>query len=261
VIQLWSIGTERKSSPFSLVDLLDRIAGKELKTGDVLVVSSKFAAISEGRVVELQSVTPSEYALRLATSYNIPAQLCELIIRESDEILGGVVGFILASKDGMLSPNAGIDRSNIEPGRAVLYPRSPVETAAAIVEGMRFRRGINIAAIICDSRLMPTRRGTTGVALASSGLEAVVDLRGKEDLFGNILRVTSQAIADDLCSAAQLVMGESDEGAPFVVVRGLAETLITDAQYSTQRFAVKADQCVYMRSLGYRPRRTSLRAS
>ena len=92
---------------------------------------------------------------------------------------------------------------------------------------------------------MPTRRGTTGVALASSGLEAVVDLRGKEDLFGNILRVTSQAIADDLCSAAQLVMGESDEGAPFVVVRGLAETLITDAQYSTQRFAVKPERVGY----------------
>ena len=75
MIQLWSVRTERKSSPFSLVDLLDGVAGKELKTGDVLVVSSKFAAISEGRVVELQSVTPSEYAERLSTSYNIPAQL------------------------------------------------------------------------------------------------------------------------------------------------------------------------------------------
>ena len=83
-----------------------------------------------------------------------------------------------------------------------------------IVDEMEFRRGIRIAVIICDSRLMPTRKGTTGVALASSGLEAVLDLRGKEDLFGNILRVTSQAIADDLCSAAQLVMGESTRERP-----------------------------------------------
>ena len=261
VIQLWPVKTERRSAPFSLVDLLDEIAGRDLRTGDVLVISSKFVAISEGRVVELESVVPSDYAVELSSRHNIPAQLCELIVRESDEVLGGVVGFILASKDGMLSPNAGIDRSNIEPGRAVLYPRNPLESARAVVESMEFRRGIRIAAVICDSRLMPTRKGTTGVALASSGLEAVLDLRGKEDLFGNILRVTSQAIADDLCSAAQLVMGESDEAAPFVVIRGLDEGLIKGSEYPTGRFAVKPDQCVYMRSLGYRPRRTSLRAS
>jgi coenzyme F420-0:L-glutamate ligase/coenzyme F420-1:gamma-L-glutamate ligase len=261
MIQLWSIKTERRSAPFGLVDLLDEIAGRDLRSGDVVVISSKFVAISEGRVVELGSVVPSNYAVELSARHNIPPQLCELIVRESDEILGGVVGFILASKEGMLSPNAGIDRSNIEPGRAVLYPRNPLESAAAVVESMEFRRGIRIAVVICDSRLMPTRKGTTGVALASSGLEAVVDLRGKEDLFGNILRVTSQAIADDLCSAAQLVMGESDEAAPFVVIRGLDDSLIKESQYPTGRFAVKSDQCVYMRSLGYRSKRTSLRAS
>ncbi|MDA4137219.1 MAG: coenzyme F420-0:L-glutamate ligase [Thaumarchaeota archaeon] len=261
MIQLWSVRTERRSAPFSLVDLLDELAGRELRNGDVVVISSKFVAISEGRVVKLESVVPSQYATELSTRYNIPPQLCELIVRESDEILGGVVGFILASKEGMLSPNAGIDRSNIEPGRAVLYPRDPLESASAVVESVEFRRGIRIAVVICDSRLMPTRKGTTGVALASSGLEAVLDLRGKEDLFGNILRVTSQAIADDLCSAAQLVMGESDEGAPFVVIRGLKDSLIKKSEYPTGRFSVKTDQCVYMRSLGYRPNRTSLRAS
>jgi coenzyme F420-0:L-glutamate ligase / coenzyme F420-1:gamma-L-glutamate ligase len=261
MIELWSLKTGRRSAPFSLVDLLDELAGRDLRTGDVMVVSSKFVAISEGRVVKLESVVPSSYAAELSAQYNIPPQLCELIVRESDEILGGVVGFILASKEGMLSPNAGIDRSNIELGRAVLYPRNPLESATAVVESMKFRRGIRIAVVICDSRLMPTRRGTTGVALASSGLDAVLDLRGKGDLFGNILRVTSQAIADDLCSAAQLVMGESDEATPFVVVRGLDEALLKDSQYPQGRFAVRPDQCVYMRSLGYRTKRTSLRAS
>jgi coenzyme F420-0:L-glutamate ligase len=261
MIQLWSVETERRSAPFSLLDLLDELVGRELRSGDVVVISSKFVAISEGRVVELRSVVPSRYAAELSARHNIPPQLCELVVRESDEILGGVVGFILASKEGMLSPNAGIDRSNIEPGRAVLYPRDPLESASAVVESMEFRRGIRIAVVICDSRLMPTRKGTTGVALASSGLEAVLDLRGKEDLFGNILRVTSQAIADDLCSAAQLVMGESDEGAPLVVVRGLNDSLIKKSDYPTGRFSVNPDQCVYMRSLGYRSKRTSLRAS
>jgi coenzyme F420-0:L-glutamate ligase / coenzyme F420-1:gamma-L-glutamate ligase len=261
MIQLWPILTERKSSPFNLVDLLDETAGKDLRTGDVVVISSKFVSISEGRVVELDSVSPSAYADELSARHNIPPQLCELIVRESDEILGGVVGFILASKEGMLSPNAGIDRSNIDSGRAVLYPRNSLESASSVVDGLEFRRGIRIAVVICDSRLMPTRKGTTGVAMASSGLEAILDLRGKRDLFGNVLRVTSQAIADDLCSAAQLVMGESDESAPFVVVRGLGEQLLKPADYPTQRFAVKPDQCVYMRSLGYRSKRTSLPAS
>src|SRR5271169_2931124 len=147
MLQIWPVKTRRRSEPFGLVDLLDQIAGQDLRTGDVLVISSKFVAISEGRVVELASVQPSSYALELASRYNIPAQLCELIVRESDEILGGVVGFVLASKEGMLSPNAGIDRSNIGPGMAVLYPRDPLESAGLVVESMEFRRGIRIAVV------------------------------------------------------------------------------------------------------------------
>jgi coenzyme F420-0:L-glutamate ligase/coenzyme F420-1:gamma-L-glutamate ligase len=261
MITLSPIRTERRSGAFKLIDLLDSLVGRKLRDGDVLVASSKFIAISEGRVLSLSSVKPTAYAKELSSRFNIPAQLCELIIRESDEVLGGVIGFILASKDGLLSPNAGIDRSNIEPGRVVLYPRDPLESASALVDAMEFRHGVRIGVVISDSRLMPTRRGTTGVALAAAGLEAVLDLRGKQDLFGNILRVTSQAIADDLCSAAQLVMGESDEATPFVLVRGVEDSLVGSARYSMSNFSVRSDQCVYMRSLGYSPRRTFPRAS
>ena len=249
MITLSPIKTERRSAPFDLAGLLDSLVGKKLRDGDVLVVSSKFIAISEGRVLPLGTVVPTPYAEALSSKFHIPAQLCELIVRESDEVLGGVVGFILASKDGLLTPNAGIDRSNIEPGKVVLYPRNALESASALVDAIRFRRGVRIGVVVSDSRLMPTRRGTTGVAIAAAGLEAVLDLRGREDLFGNILRVTSQAIADDLCSAAQLVMGESDEATPFVLVRGLASALVSDARYSASSFCVRADQCVYMRSL------------
>jgi coenzyme F420-0:L-glutamate ligase / coenzyme F420-1:gamma-L-glutamate ligase len=261
MITLSPIKTERRSGSFDLPDLLDSLVGKKLRSGDVLVVSSKFIAISEGRVLSLSSVVPTTYAMELSSKFNVPPQLCELIIRESDEVLGGVVGFILASKDGLLSPNAGIDRSNIEPGRVVLYPRDALESAITLVEMMEYRHGVHIGVVVSDSRLMPTRRGTTGVALAAAGLEAVLDLRGKQDLFGNILRVTSQAIADDLCSAAQLVMGESDEAIPFVLVRGVNPGLVGRAQYSSSNFSVRADQCVYMRSLGYSARRTFPRAS
>jgi coenzyme F420-0:L-glutamate ligase len=261
MITLSPIKTERRSESFDLIALLDSLVGKKLRTGDILVVSSKFIAISEGRVLSLNSVVPSDYAVELSSKFNLPPQLCELIIRESDEVLGGVVGFILASKDGLLSPNAGIDRSNIEHGKVVLYPRNALESASALVDAMEFRHGVHVGVVVSDSRLMPTRRGTVGVALAAAGLEAVLDLRGKEDLFGNILRVTSQAIADDLSSAAQLVMGESDEAMPFVLVRGVNSKLVRRVGYSTSSFSVRADQCVYMRSLGHPARRTFPRAS
>ena len=106
--------------------------------------------------------------------------------------------------------------------------------------------------MICDSRLMPTRRGTVGAALAASGLEAVVDLRGKTDLFGNILRVTSQAIADDLSSSAQLLMGESDEATPMVLIRGLDDNPLRNVIYSSSTLSIPMDEDVYLRSLGRR---------
>jgi len=249
------------NSEFDLSSLIDRLVGTRLKDGDLLVISSKFVAISEGRVVSLASVRPTPVARELASKYGFSASLCELILRESDEVVGGVRGFMLVIRDALITPNAGIDKSNIEHGRVVLYPRDPHQSAEFVRETLKFRRGANVGVVICDSRLMPTRRGTTGVALACSGLEGIVDLRGKSDLFGNTLRVTSQAIADDLASAAQLLMGESDEGVPIVVVRGLAEALIHSGEYGSRDFAISSEDCVYMRSWGYKPKRKSRRSS
>lgn len=249
MITLSAIKTSRMSEAFDIVELLDTIIGGNLHDGDVIVVSSKFVAISEGRIVALDSVIPSTLATELSSRYRIPPELCELVVRESDVIMGGVVGFILAAKDGVLAPNAGIDRSNIAPGSVVLYPRDALDSASTMVDAMRFRHGVRIGVVVSDSRLMPTRRGTTGVALAAAGLEAVIDLRGREDLFGNVLRVTSQAVADDLCSAAQLIMGEADEATPFVLVRGLDGSILKNKNYSVAAFSVRLDQDVYLRSL------------
>jgi F420-0:gamma-glutamyl ligase len=133
----------------------------------------------------------------------------------------------------------------------VLYPRRPEALALQIRQALKFSLGIDVGVVVCDSRLMPTRRGTTGVALASSGLEAILDLRGKSDLFDNVLRVTSQGIADDLSSASQILMGESDEATPIVVVRGLSRSLLKDTEYASRRFSIPMAECVYLRSLGY----------
>lgn len=252
VISFVPIRTPRKSAPFNLGELVDRFVGAELRNGDILVVSSKFIAVSEGRVVDLETVVPSRRASSASKRLNISPELCELVIRESDDVIGGVSGFMLTVKEGLLTPNAGIDKSNVEHGKVVLYPRNPLESATALVDEMRFRRGVEIGVVVSDSRLMPTRKGTVGVALAAAGMEAIVDLRGRADLFGNVLKVTSQAVADDLCSGAQIVMGEANESVPIVIVRGL--TASAGRSYGMSSFAVDPEQCVYMRSLGYHAR-------
>lgn len=251
MIELMPLKAGRRSSSFDIHQLIDELVGGELKDGDVLVLSSKFLAISEGMVVSLASVSPSARARQLSEQYAVQPELCELILNESEAVIGGVAGFILTIKNDLLAPNAGIDKSNIEHGRVVLYPRDPLRSAQGIVDAVKLRRGVRIGVVVSDSRLMPTRIGTVGVSLAAAGVQAVRDLRGKPDLFGNPLKVTRQAIADDLCSAAQLMMGEADEGTPLVLARGLDPTLLGDYSYSTRDFAIPTDQCVYMRSLGY----------
>lgn len=251
MLALTPLVVEAKSSVFDLSELVDRKLGARLRDGDVLVVSSKFVAVSEGRIVKLNSVRPRKEARGLSSEYKMDPRLCELILRESDGIVGGIPGFILAIKDGLLVPNAGIDKSNVRHGAVVLYPRRPALSAWRLREALKFSRGVTVGVVVCDSRLSPTRRGTTGVAVAASGVEAVLDMRGRTDLFGNVLKVTAQGVADDLCSAAEILMGESDESIPVVLVRGLARGLIRNTEYGGRRFAIPVDDCVYLRSLGY----------
>ena len=239
------------SSRFDLVDFVHKALGHRLRDGDVLVISSKFVAVSEGRVVNLGSVRPGRAAMKLAAEHRMDPRLCELVLRESDELIGGIPSFLLTSRDGLLTPNAGIDKSNVKHGMVVLYPRKPEVSAWKLREALRFSKGVSVGIVICDSRLSPTRRGTTGVAVAASGIEAVLDMRGRRDLFGNVLKVTAQGVADDLSSAAEVLMGESDEAVPMVLVRGLRKDLVRDTEYRGRRFAIAMDECVYLRSLGF----------
>jgi coenzyme F420-0:L-glutamate ligase / coenzyme F420-1:gamma-L-glutamate ligase len=251
LLTLSPVVVQTKSPRFDLVGLIEEKVGRLLRDGDVLVVSSKFVAISEGRVVRLGSVRAGVKAKELSSKYKMDARLCELVLRESDEVIGGIPGFLLTSKDGLLTPNAGIDKSNVKHGAVVLYPRRPEVSAWRIREALKFSKGVSVGVVICDSRLSPTRRGTTGVAVAASGIEAIVDMRGRADLFGNVLRVTAQGVADDLSSAAEVLMGESDESTPIVLVRGLRRNLLKETEYGGRRFSISMDECVYLRSLGY----------
>src|SRR5512139_3499270 len=171
-----------------------------LQDGDILVVSESTVATAEGRVVSLQNVVPGTLALTMAARYGKDPREMELILQESDEILGGIPGVVLTLREGFLYPNAGIDNSNAPPGHVVLFPADAQKSAFEIRE--RMARGRKIGVIIGDSRTHPLRLGCVGVALACDGIEAVEDARGQKDLFGRELKITRKALADNLVSAA-----------------------------------------------------------
>lgn len=231
----------------TFIDAL-KAADETLQDGDVLAVSSKYAAISEGRIVDMEAVVVTPRAEALAARYHMNPIMAQLVLQEADHIFGGIQGFLLTYKDGILSPNAGLDRSNIPSGRVVLFPAQPYATAAGIRAALRERLGVDVGVILTDSWLMPGRLGTSGVALATAGFSPIQDERGKGDLFGNPMAVTQRGIADALSVCAQMVMGERDEATPFAIVRHSGVAL-SDAPVTVEDVAIPWEMCLYVESL------------
>ena len=204
--------------------------------------------MSEGVVVKLADVKPSKKAKALARKFDMDAGIAELVLREAQYVVKGVPGFLLTIRDGMIAPNAGIDRSNVPAGYAILYPRRPFASAEKLRQKFRQELGLRLGVVIADSRLMPTRIGTTGVAIACAGFEPVEDLRGKRDLFGNVLRVTLKAVADGLATMGVAVMGESNESTPAAVVRG-ANVAWSEKKFSWKDMAVGPSKDIYLRGI------------
>ncbi len=231
-------------------DLADRLEeamsglGLALQDGDILVISESTLATAEGRVVDLKDVTPSPAACSLADRFGKDAAEMELIIRESDRIIGGIPGVVLTMRDGFLYPNAGIDNSNAPAGSVVLFPADARDSALKIRE--RLSRGRKIGVIIGDSRTHPLRLGCVGVALACAGLDPVEDARGQKDLFGRELKITRKAVADNLVSAAQIIMGEGDEGIPAVIIR---DAPVAISESSDPIPSIPPDECMYIGAL------------
>ncbi len=186
---------------------------------DIIVLAESAVATAEGRVVALSSVKPSKKALELSKLYENDPRKMELILQESDEILGGIPGVVVTITKGGLSPGAGIDNSNAPEGYVVLLPVDPKGSAIEIREALMAEYRCRLAVIVGDSRTQPLRLGCVGIALGCAGIEPVEDMRGHKDLFGKHLMITRRATADNLVSAAQLIMGEADEGIPAVLIR------------------------------------------
>lgn len=198
--------------------------GIALEPGDVLVVAQKIVSKSEGRLVPLAGVEPSQRALELAAVTGKDARLLELVLAESREVLRAKKDVIVVEhRLGYVMANAGVDQSNVEGGdeAALLLPLDPDASCGRLRAALARATGVDCGIVINDSFGRAWRNGVVGIALGVSGVPGVVDMRGTADRFGRALRITQIGVADELAAAASLVMGQGGEGYPVVHARGV----------------------------------------
>jgi len=209
----------------NLAELICQAAEKQgtpIQDGDIIVVSHIIVSKAEGRVVDLNRVEPSQFAAQLAEELNKDPRLVEVILRESMGIIRmGDGKLITKTKHGFICANSGVDKSNV-PGQnnVALLPKSPDDSARKIREEIKRITGKDVAVIISDTHGRPLREGGINIAIGVAGIKPIRDRRGEKDLFGYTLRVKRTAIADELASAAELVMGQANEGIPAAIIRG-----------------------------------------
>jgi coenzyme F420-0:L-glutamate ligase/coenzyme F420-1:gamma-L-glutamate ligase len=195
--------------------------GLSLETGDVVIVTHKLVSKAEGQLVDLATVEPSDFARRWGERYGKDPRQVEVVLRESTRIVRMGEGLIIAqTRHGFICANAAVDASNVPGSHYVsLLPRDPDASARRIRDQLRERLGVDVAVIITDSFGRPWRRGIINIAVGAAGLRPLLDYRGQYDDHGYELRATVIAIADELASSAELVMGKLDRR-PVAIVRG-----------------------------------------
>jgi len=216
-----------------------------LEDNDVLAVASKAVSYSEGRLAKLSEVKPSQKAEAMAKKHSLRPEFAELILREADRIYGGVEKSVLTLKDGVLAPNAGIDSKNAPYDCVVLWPTDARKWALGFREEIKQRTDKRIAVLVVDSGLVPLRIGTSGLALAVAGFKPIRDFRKARDLYGKPIVITRLAVADDLASAAHLLMGEATEQAPMVLIKD-APVDFDDGAYDQRDMMMEPKECIFM---------------
>lgn len=209
----------------NLAQLICSAAEKQhtpIQNGDVLVATHVAVSKAEGNIVNLDNVVPSKKASEIAKKTGKDPAFVEVVLRESKDIVRMRDGVLITeSRQGFICANSGVDRSNVEGERNVApLPRDPDLSAKKIRQEIRKLTGCDVAVIVSDTHGRPFRMGEVNVAVGVSGLKPIRDRRGEKDLFGYVLRIKQTAIADELASAAELVIGQANEGIPVAIIRG-----------------------------------------
>jgi len=207
--------------------ILDAIEANKLilTDGSILVLAQKIVSKAEDRFVNLKTIKPTALAIEYSVKTDKDPRLVELILQESKSVIRHRKGvLVVENHQGLIMANAGIDHSNVEQDPendwVLLLPENPDKSTASLHNELLRKTGCKIGVIINDSIGRGWRNGTIGTAIGVAGLSSIVDLRGRADLFGNHLRVSEEAIADELASAASLIQGQADEGLPVVLIEG-----------------------------------------
>lgn len=211
-----------------IIEAIER-AGIGIGDGDIIVVAQKVVSKAQGRYVDLADVAPSQRAVALAGRIGKDPRLVEVILSESVRVVRERPGLLIVEhRLGFVAANAGVDRSNVGASAGqeavLLLPEAPDETARELRARWEAHFKKRLGVIISDSFGRPWRQGTVGVALGAAGIPALNDLRGQPDLFGRKLEVSETALADEVASAASLLMGQADEAHPVVIVSGLGSS-------------------------------------
>ena len=217
-LQIIPVNIQKEIKPDDdLVDLV--LESSEINDGDILVFSQKIISKNEGRFLSLSSINPSLLANGIASSYGKDPRLVELILSESKRIVRMESGIIIVETNhGFVCANAGIDESNVQEGYATLLPDDPDQSANLLKDRIKQKTGKNTAVIISDTFGRPFRLGQTDVAIGIAGIEPILDYNGRPDTFGRTMQVTAIAVADEICSASELVMGKVQK-CPVAIIR------------------------------------------
>jgi coenzyme F420-0:L-glutamate ligase / coenzyme F420-1:gamma-L-glutamate ligase len=230
--------------------ILNALDEEDIKVdnGDVLIVAETVVSKSEGNIINLNVIKPDSEAIELAYRTGKDPRLVEAILQESKEIIEVGHDFIVSeTKHGFICANAGIDESNVDLGMATAIPQDPDESARKIRNKIENITQKKVVVIISDTQGRPFREGAIGVAVGISGMNPLWNMKGENDLYGRKLQTTNIAVADELASAASILMGQADEGIPAVIIKGVtyvknlkddsatAKTLIRPKEYDVFR--------------------------
>jgi coenzyme F420-0:L-glutamate ligase / coenzyme F420-1:gamma-L-glutamate ligase len=210
-------------------------AAKKQKTPiqekDVIVVTHVVVSKAEGNVINLDQIEPTQKAMEIAQQTSKDPALVEVILQETKDIVRiGQNSIITETNSGIICANAGVDRSNVSGDRNVVpLPKNSNLSAEKIRQEIKRLTGVEVAVIVSDTHGRPFRMGEINVAVGVAGIKPIRDRRGEKDLFGYVLRIKQTAIADELSSAAELVIGQANEGIPAAIIRGYNYQIIEDA--------------------------------
>jgi coenzyme F420-0:L-glutamate ligase/coenzyme F420-1:gamma-L-glutamate ligase len=198
--------------------------GTPVQNGDIIVATHVIVSRAEGNIVNLETVTPSEFAKSVAKRTGKDPRLVEVVLRESGSIVRMSDGkLITETKQGLICANSGVDVSNVSgDSNVALLPEDADRSAQTIRQKIMQIAGKDVAVIVSDTHGRPLRQGEINIALGTAGFEPLRDRRGEKDLFGYTIRIKRTAIADELASAAELVIGQTNEGIPAAIIRGYA---------------------------------------